>query len=270
MSTPSAEGLPELPERFAMLLGYRLDQSGKIAVEAFAEPTDCYAWKDNELKQSLYTADQLRAYGELCRRTASRAEGRMGWDGYDAFEQFLAAEIDAAPEALRRLGEWLCDVLDEDRFATANRMVIGAMLETSAAIRAVASNASPADSPATLGEYDWGAAHEALESMDDYARMDKGVNPYGPYAVLRDLLTKAKGWQEQAVAKKPEGRAVAWRVEWATDGSGQPGHVTLDTERGAMLRANEAMAAGCTGVNVIALHRTITPAAEQGEGVGRG
>jgi hypothetical protein len=47
------------------------------------------------------------------------------------------AEIDSAPEALRRLGDWLCNVLDEDHFATANRMVIGAMMETSASIRAL-------------------------------------------------------------------------------------------------------------------------------------
>lgn len=46
------------------------------------------------------------------------------------------------------------------------------------------------------GDYDWDAAHEALESMDDFARMSVGVAPHGPYTVLRDLLTKAKGWQE--------------------------------------------------------------------------
>lgn len=51
-----------------------------------------------------------------------------------------------------------------------------------------------------LPEYDWDKAHEALESMDDYARMDTGVAPHGPYAVLRDLLTKAKGWREDAEA----------------------------------------------------------------------
>lgn len=53
----------------------------------------------------------------------------------DACEQFIAAEIDSAPDALRRLGDWLSNVLDEDDNKTAARMVLGAMLETSAAVR---------------------------------------------------------------------------------------------------------------------------------------
>lgn len=66
-----------------------------------------------------------------------------GWSAEDACEQFIAAEVDAAPEALRRLGDWLCNVLDEDQQKTASAMVLGAMMETSAAIRA-ASAAAPA------------------------------------------------------------------------------------------------------------------------------
>lgn len=66
-----------------------------------------------------------------------------GWSAEDACEAFIAAEVDAAPEALRRLGDWLCNVLDEDRQKTASAMVLGAMMETSAAIRAV-SAAAPA------------------------------------------------------------------------------------------------------------------------------
>jgi hypothetical protein len=64
--------------------------------------------------------------------------------------------------------------------------------------RDAALTASPQAAPE--GEYDWEAAHEALESLDDFARMDVGVAPHGPYAVLRDLLTKAKGWQQAALA----------------------------------------------------------------------
>jgi hypothetical protein len=32
------------------------------------------------------------------------------------------------------------------------------------------------------------AALEALESMDDFARMDVGVDPVGPYKVLKDFI----------------------------------------------------------------------------------
>lgn len=49
--------------------------------------------------------------------------------------------------------------------------------------------------------YDFDAAHEALESLDDFARMAE-IIPHGPYAVIRDLITKAKGWKEQADAAK--------------------------------------------------------------------
>lgn len=71
--------------------------------------------------------------------------------------------------------------------------------------------AAPAGS-GEVEEYDWDAAHEALESIDDYARMDVGVAPHGPYTVLRDLLTKAKGWQEAAaLLRKLQQGADGWR-----------------------------------------------------------
>ena len=41
-------------------------------------------------------------------------------------EQFIQAAIDQAPEPLRRLGEYLSRVLDEDQWATAERMLLGA------------------------------------------------------------------------------------------------------------------------------------------------
>lgn len=93
--------------------------------------------------------------------------------------------------------------------------------------------------------YDWDKAHEALESMDAYARMDKGVNPYGPYTVLRDLLTKAKAWEEAALRAQPDagasqpagvgepqgvGDAVAWA---AVDTRGAVIEVFM-TEAGAL------------------------------------
>lgn len=55
-----------------------------------------------------------------------------GWPAYEAFEQFLAAEINTAPEPMRRLGEWLSRVLDEDDVKTAHGLLLGAMLAASA------------------------------------------------------------------------------------------------------------------------------------------
>jgi hypothetical protein len=43
-------------------------------------------------------------------------------------EQFIQAEVDRAPEALRRLGEYLTSVLDEDHWKTAERMLLAAVL----------------------------------------------------------------------------------------------------------------------------------------------
>jgi hypothetical protein len=42
----------------------------------------------------------------------------------DTAEQFIQAAIDNAPEPLRRLGEWLANVLDEDLWPTAERMLL--------------------------------------------------------------------------------------------------------------------------------------------------
>lgn len=54
---------------------------------------------------------------------AARLEGRTP---EDEAERFIQAAIDNAPEPLRRLGEWLANMLDDDQFKTADRMLLGA------------------------------------------------------------------------------------------------------------------------------------------------
>ena len=50
-----------------------------------------------------------------------------GWQRpEDTAEQFVQAAVDRAPEPLRRLGEWLASVLDDDDWKTAERMLLGA------------------------------------------------------------------------------------------------------------------------------------------------
>lgn len=44
----------------------------------------------------------------------------------DQAEQFIQSAIDRAPEPLRRLGEWLADMLDDDQWPTADRLLLGA------------------------------------------------------------------------------------------------------------------------------------------------
>ena len=53
-------------------------------------------------------------------------------------EQFIAAAIDRAPEPLRRLGEWLSRILDEDQWPTAERLLLGAAAQA----------AKPSEAPA--------------------------------------------------------------------------------------------------------------------------
>lgn len=43
----------------------------------------------------------------------------------EAAEAFIQAAVDRAPKPLRRLGEWLAGVLDEDDWKTAERMLLG-------------------------------------------------------------------------------------------------------------------------------------------------
>jgi hypothetical protein len=114
--------------------------------------------------------------------------------------------------------------------------------------------------------YDWDKAHEALESMDDYARMDKGVNPYGPYTVLRDLLTKAKAWEEAALRAQPsesQGREDAV-AKPASDLARQQHQRYLNSQEGLLWRQTVAL-------EKIAKDRTrpTAPAGNAGGGIPR-
>lgn len=50
---------------------------------------------------------------------------KRGGSPEDQAEQFIRAAIDRAPEPLRRLGEYLTRVLDEDQWPTAERLLLG-------------------------------------------------------------------------------------------------------------------------------------------------
>lgn len=65
------------------------------------------------------------AHAQPGRRIAD-LEARLARVLEDEAEHFIQAAIDRAPEPLRRLGEWLSKVLDEDQWATAERMLLGA------------------------------------------------------------------------------------------------------------------------------------------------
>ncbi|MFW4994977.1 hypothetical protein ACOAOK_27170 [Pseudomonas aeruginosa] len=58
----------------------------------------------------------------------SKLESRWphGESPEERFEHYISNTIDRAPEPLRRLGNWLSHVLDEDQWTTAERMLTGA------------------------------------------------------------------------------------------------------------------------------------------------
>lgn len=46
----------------------------------------------------------------------------------DQAEQFIQAAIDSAPGQFRRLGEFLSNVLDEDQWKIAERLILGGLV----------------------------------------------------------------------------------------------------------------------------------------------
>lgn len=132
---------------------------------------------------------------------AAAGLGHVTWTAEDACEAFIAAEIDAAPEALRRLGEWLNQRMDEDDAKTASRMVLGAMMETSGAIRSASSGAARS------------AAAEVIALADErtagYAAREHGGVLNGRVAdKLVELAARLRSGQPQPEQANPREQAV--------------------------------------------------------------
>jgi len=91
-------------------------------------------------------------------------------------DQFIQAAIDRAPEPLRRLGEYLSRVLDEDQWATAERMLLGAC------------NAAP------------------QASANDFAKLQSA------YTAACDQIGELLA--EKQASANAAGEALVWRVSW--------------------------------------------------------
>lgn len=121
-------------------------------------------YHDEPGDEHLGTKAALNAAIEALSASQQREGSSNGWDAADACEEFLAAEIDGAPEPLRRLGTYLCAMLDDDHFRTADRMLIAAMLETSAAVRAASAPLRPVtDEDVIEAISDWKDTNGGLE-----------------------------------------------------------------------------------------------------------
>lgn len=142
MNTNMAEGASE-----------RLD--AQIADALFGQPGMSRVEVANQLRQLRGTGAPLlvaRHQGEA-RRFDSSAE--------DRFEQFVQAEIARSPNALRELGEYLGNVLDEDKFPTANRLLLQLATEH-AAPHAPRTAHEPNSSPNRLASTEQSLELEAL------------------------------------------------------------------------------------------------------------
>jgi hypothetical protein len=87
------------------------------------------------------TAEAIGDWSEKVERFAARhvidVPASAPVAGEAQAEKFIQAAIDQAPEPLRRLGEYLSRVLDEDQWTTAERMLLGACYAAPQACEAV-------------------------------------------------------------------------------------------------------------------------------------
>ncbi|HEJ2170550.1 TPA: hypothetical protein ACKP5U_003288 [Pseudomonas aeruginosa] len=91
------------------------------------------AWRNRDTQKALdgYLSAgiaQLEQERDAALDKISKLESRWphGESPEERFEHYISNTIDRAPEPLRRLGNWLSHVLDEDQWTTAERMLTGA------------------------------------------------------------------------------------------------------------------------------------------------
>lgn len=89
------------------------------------------------LKRPSYNGRQ--DYGQLClgfrlglEAAAEHVAAEPAQSGEERAEQIIQASIDNSPEPLKKLGEWLARVLDEDQWPTAERLLLAATLSLEA------------------------------------------------------------------------------------------------------------------------------------------
>jgi hypothetical protein len=152
----------------------------------------------------------------------------------DRFEQFVQAEIARSPDALRKLGEYLADVLDEDRFPRANRLLLRLATE----YRAPPAPSAPRELP-PLPDFAPETGHwgYTAEQMRAYARAALSA-PSEQVAASVAVPESARDVIEMLLQ-------VAYRADVATDdsedlGDGE-GHNVGDTEFTELCSALDAL-----------------------------
>jgi hypothetical protein len=220
MNTPEREDLPELPE--PSVKSFKLathDTSGHVIY--------------------TYSADQLRAYGRLCREDGRRVDEAK-------------TDRDKCADDLRAFGRsFMCD---------------GKRIDPSTVRIVWDDDGRRAPQPDASAE---GREGEVVDCSPDLSASNRIWQRLrwlerGERIDVKEFVEDVESLLRRPAPKA--GDVVAYRVEWTADSEGNPGFVTMDSERAAMLRANEAIAAGFSGVEVLPLgYAPSAPVAGSGE-----
>ncbi|ETV62479.1 hypothetical protein LJG08_04855 [Pseudomonas aeruginosa] len=142
----------------------------------------------------------------------SKLESRWphGESPEERFEHYISNTIDRAPEPLRRLGNWLSHVLDEDQWTTAERMLTGACVAAEERAAAQTQHSVPI---APQLKRALGLVVAALEADGD--------RPTSKYALseLKKVLAAAPGkevpqaWIDVQAERRRQVEAEGWTPE---------------------------------------------------------
>ncbi|EMN8576376.1 hypothetical protein RY873_001275 [Pseudomonas aeruginosa] len=119
----------------------------------------------------------------------SKLESRWphGESPEERFEHYISNTIDRAPEPLRRLGNWLSHVLDEDQWTTAERMLTGACVAAEERAAAQTQHSVP-EGYALIPVRETEAMHDAVMAL-----LYKGVARTDTQKLLDAYIAAAPG-----------------------------------------------------------------------------
>lgn len=118
-------------DRFAVTLKAKLAEARAKGRAGWQDRVDCPQQRLSDMLRAHVEKGDPRDVGAFCMFLQQRGEAILPAQEKkvhpaDEAEAFIRAAIDRAPEPLRRLGEYLTRVLDDDHFATAEQMLLGA------------------------------------------------------------------------------------------------------------------------------------------------
>ncbi len=127
---PFCSTVPELPDGDGTQYAIECGECGGAAVSV--QICDLMTLEER-IAESFQNCRYSEKFVERAKLAAialwnTRAPAPLIVSAEDRFEHYLQNSIDNAPEPLRRLGEYLSHVIDEDEWATAERMLNGAIV----------------------------------------------------------------------------------------------------------------------------------------------